>query len=315
LKFLVAPNPFKGTLSSLQAARAIARGLGAIERQASCEIMPLADGGPGTLAALRAALGGKLMRARVRGPLGDPVTARWLRLQGRRGVIESAEAIGLAQLRGKKPRPLQASSYGLGQLMLAARQAGCRELWIGLGGSATTDAGLGMALALGSPAAIKGLRLRVLCDVDNPLYGPRGAAHVFAPQKGANPAQLLALDARLRAAGRLMPEGLALRPGAGAAGGLGAGLMAWAGADLVPGAETLLELCRFKERVRNVDWVVSGEGRLDSQSLRGKLPVALARAALKAGKRCLLVCGSIEKGLRLKGVDLVELKNLRFWKP
>ena len=272
--------------------------------------MPLADGGPGTLEALHAALGGEVKRRRVRGPLGAPVTAKWLKLPGRLAVIESAQAIGLERVPSHQRDAMKASSFGLGELMLAAVRAGCRELWIGLGGSATTDAGMGMALALGSPSALKGVRVRVLCDVDNPLYGPQGAAYVFAPQKGANPSQVKALDVRLRAAARLMPKGLPQRPGAGAAGGLGAGLMAFAQAKLMPGAATLMRLCQFESKLKQADWVVSGEGNFDSQSLRGKLPVVIARAAARARKRCTLVCGRIHPGLKLKNVELVELKTL-----
>ena len=309
MKFLVAPNPYKGTLSSLEAARAIARGLRLAMPGARCELMPLADGGPGTLDALRASLGGRVMRSRVRGPLGAPLTARWLRVSRRLGVIESAEAIGIERVRGRNDA-LKASSFGLGQLMLAAKAAGCREIWIGLGGSATTDAGVGMALALGGLGAMKGVRVKVLCDVDNPMHGPRGAAHVFGPQKGATPDQVRAMDRRLRAAAGLMRPGLASKPGAGAAGGLGAGLMAFAGASLVPGAATLLSLCGFHQKLRAADWVVSGEGNFDRQSLRGKLPVVVAREALKAGKPCLLVCGKIKENFKLRGVKWVELKKL-----
>jgi glycerate kinase len=310
LKFLVAPNPYKGTLTAGEAAAAIARGLTRAYPGASCELMPLADGGPGTLSALQASLGGRLMRALVQGPLGRPVNARWLRVSRRLAVIESAQAVGIGLLKKGRLDALRAGSRGLGQLMLAAKKAGCREIWIGLGGSATTDAGLGMALALGSPGAMKGLRVRVLCDVDNPLYGPKGAAHVFAPQKGANPAQVRLLDARLRATARLMPEGVAAMKGAGAAGGLGAGLVAFAGAKLIPGAASILKLCKFHEKMQRADWVVSGEGNFDAQSLRGKLPVVVAREALKAGKKCMLVCGRVHPGVRLKGVKLLELKNL-----
>ncbi len=311
MKILVASNPYKGTLSALEASRAIAAGLRRMHPGASFEMLPLADGGPGTLEAVHAALGGRLMHARVRGPLGNQVGARWLRVNPRLALIESAQAIGLDKVQASRKNALKAGSYGLGQLMLAAVASGCRELWIGLGGSATTDAGIGMALALGSQLALRGTKIRVLCDVDNPLYGPHGAAQVFAPQKGAGPKETRLLEARLRAAAKLMPPGLAQLPGAGAAGGLGAGLMAFAGASLVPGASTLLELCGFYKKLKDADLVVSGEGRLDAQSLRGKLPVVLARAALKAGKGAMLVCGEIRKGIRLRGVELRTLDSLK----
>jgi glycerate kinase len=261
--------------------------------------------------ALQEALGGRSMVERVQGPMGTALKATWLRLPKGLAVIESAKAIGLERVAAGTRDAMKASSFGLGQLMLAAKRSGCREIWIGLGGSATTDAGLGMALALGSPQAMRGIRIRVLCDVDNPLYGSHGAAHVFAPQKGASPAQVRQLDQRLRRMAQFMRPGLAKRPGAGAAGGLGAGLMAFAGATLLPGAATLMALCKFHERLKRADWVVSGEGNFDAQSLRGKLPVVVAREALKAGKRCSLVCGKIHAGIELKGVELLELRALK----
>ena len=312
MRVLIAPNPYKGTLSASKAARAIAAFLQKRQGRSpalSVDLMPLADGGPGTLDALHQALGGRIMRARVQGPLGKTISAKWLELPGGPGVIESAQAIGLERLSHLRRDAVAASSYGLGQLMLAARDSGCRELWIGLGGSATTEGGIGMALALGSPHALRGIRVVALCDVDNPLLGRHGAARVFAPQKGANPRQVRILEARLRSLAKLMPEGIPDRPGAGAAGGLGAGLMAYANAKLLPGAATLMRLCRFEERLKKADWVVSGEGNFDSQSLRGKLPVVVARAALKAGKRCSLVCGRIHPGMKLKGVELLELEK------
>lgn len=318
MRALIAPNPYKGTYTASEAARLIAIRLRRRHPHAQIDLLPLADGGPGTVDALHAALGGRLMRSTVRGPLGRPLAAAWLKVNARLAVIESAQAIGLERVPPGRRDAMKASSFGLGQLMLAARRSGCRELLIGLGGSATTDAGIGMALALGSLDAMKGVAIRVLCDVDNPLYGPQGAARVFAPQKGASPAQVRALDARLRSASRLMPVPVARQKGAGAAGGLGAGLMAFAGAALVPGAATLMGLCRFHARLKKADWVISGEGNFDAQSLGGKLPYAVAMEALKAKKKCSLVCGKIAEGMLgravrkragILGVELVELKK------
>jgi glycerate kinase len=310
MRVLIAPNPYKGTFSAAEIAGILASKLKRAQPGLHCDLLPLADGGPGTIDALHAALGGRLMRARVRGPLGGELGARWLRVNAGLAVIESAQAIGLERLPASRRDALKASSYGLGQLLLAARSARCREALVGLGGSATTDAGLGMALALGSPAALKGMKIRVLCDVDNPLYGPHGAAYVFAPQKGASGAEVRILDLRLRAAARLMPQDVASMPGAGAAGGLGAALVAFYGATLAPGAATLMRLCKFHSRLKKADWVVSGEGNFDAQSLRGKLPYVVAKEAVKAGKRCTLVCGRVHENIRLKNVELVELRNL-----
>jgi len=326
LRALVCVNPFKGTLSAAEAAASIARGL----RGAgwSVETLPLADGGPGTLAAMKAASGGSLRRVLVPGPLGAPVRAAWLLLSPREALIEGAQANGLHLCPQGRRDPMAASSRGLGRLLLQAKRAGALTAWVGLGGSATTDGGTGLARALGwrfldasgrelpdgggplealarvvAPAKnpLGALRVRVLCDVDNPLYGPRGAAAVYGPQKGAGPGQVRRLDRGLRrlaacvaAAGRA--RGAAGRPGpwtpgAGAAGGLGFGLLAFARAELAGGAARLLELSSFASRAEGADWVVTGEGRLDSQSLRGKLPWAVAQAARAAGRPCAAFCG------------------------
>jgi glycerate kinase len=310
VRILLAPNPFKGTLSAAEAAAAIQGALQPQYPSAQFDCMPLADGGPGSLEALQAALPSKLMRCRVLDPWGRLVTARWLRLSKGEAFIESAEAVGLKWRRGAMDSPLSASSFGLGQLMRQAFNQGVRTLWIGLGGTATTDAGLGMAMGLGGLKLPRGSRIRVLCDVKNPLFGKRGAAYVFAPQKGASLREVKILEQRLRDLARLMPARIPQKAGAGAAGGLGAGLMAWTGASLVPGAQELLKLCNFEKRLQKADFVISGEGRLDAQSLGGKLPVVIAKEALGAQKPCLLVCGQIESGLKLPGAHLCLLKNL-----
>lgn len=325
-RFLVAPNDFKGSLSAAQAARAMARGIRAGLPGSDCELLPLADGGPGTLHALRQALGGRPRLSPVLNSLGNKTRARWLEIGPGLAFIESAEAVGLKH--GKDP--LRAHSFGLGQLLLAANTAGMRQVWVGLGGSATSDGGSGMARALGwrfldakglelgaggaalaglarveKPRSRLGLKVKVLCDVDNPLLGPRGAAKVYSPQKGASPAQVRRLEAGLRRLAAFLPKGLSTRPGAGAAGGLGAGLMAFAGARLVPGAAEILKLSRFQARLRRCDAVITGEGRLDSQSLRGKLPWSVAMAAMAAGRPCVIVCGKAVG--RFKGVEVIEL--------
>lgn len=321
---MLCPNPFKGTLSASAAAKALASGLA--RAGWTVEALPLADGGPGTLDALRVALGGRVHRERVDGPLGMRLRAGWLELPGRAAVVESAQAIGLERCPTGRLDPLAADSRGLGQLLLAVHAAGARTVWVGLGGSATTDGGAGMARALGwrfldaqgrdLPAGggalraldrvlppprdmLKGLRIRVLCDVDNPLYGPRGAAEVYGPQKGARPAQVRRLDEGLRLLAKSAPRqeapgggsSLALLSGAGAAGGLGFGLCAFARGRLVRGAPAILKLVSLRRRLRRADWVLTGEGCLDRQTLAGKLPSALARAARAAGKPCLVVCG------------------------
>jgi glycerate kinase len=330
MRLLVAPNAFKGTFSAPEAARAIARGLARSLPHATIDLMPLADGGPGTLSCFE----GQSRRARVKNALGGTVSARWL-VQGKLALIESSQAIGLTLIPKDKLKPLDADSYGLGQLILAARKSGANRLVIGLGGSATSDGGSGMARALGwrfmdkegrelKPggghlvdlhrliAPLKPrhkLEIQVLCDVDNPLFGSHGAAFVYAPQKGARASEVRRLDQGLRKLAGFFPPGLPDKAGAGAAGGLGFGLMAFCGARLSPGAETLLKLNGFDARLARAEAVASGEGRLDRQSLSGKLPVVVARRALKAGKACALFCGSVERGLSLPGVRLLALNG------
>ncbi len=333
MRVLIAPNPFKHCLSAKSVAVHLGRGFRAAGWQV--DLLPLADGGPGTLDAVQAALGGQRRRARVLDALGRPCSAAWLKV-GRIAVIESAQAIGLERL-GRRRAPLRASSEGLGQLLLAAQRAGCREAWIGLGGSASTDGGTGLARILGwrfldargrelGPGGgglsalaqtippkqrMLTMKLRAWVDVTNPLNGPRGAARVFGPQKGATARQVRSLQAGLTRLSRFGATAMARRPGAGAAGGLGYGLLVFAGAGLESGADALLKLSRFEVRLRAADLVVCGEGRLDAQSLQGKLPARVAAAARRAGRPCALVVGqrqgSLEAWHRLGVRAVVEL--------
>lgn len=318
-RVLVAFNPFKGTLSAAQANAAVARSLLRSARSYSVDVLQAADGGPGTLAAVQAARGGRLRHLRVPGPLGRPVDAAWLDL-GEDALIESAQAIGLERVRPQHRNAMASDSEGLGWLLLAVAKAGKKRAYVGLGGSASTDGGSGLARALGwrlegpqgralapGGGALRDLqrlrsprqnplgRLQVLalCDVDNPLTGAQGAAKVFSPQKGARPSQVLQLEAGLRRLARVVDPALAKHPGAGAAGGLGFGLMAFTGAKLLPGAATLLAMAGLEQRLRRADWVLTGEGCLDKQSLRGKLTVVLASEAKRHGKPCVALCGRI----------------------
>jgi glycerate kinase len=321
VKVLLVLNPFKGTLSAAEATAAVIRGLRQGQPRWRVDALAAADGGPGSLAALCAARGGRLRQARVSGPTGAPLKAAWLDL-GDDALIESAQAIGLERLPHGRRVPMDAHSQGLGELLLAVAQAGKRRVYVGLGGSACTDGGVGAASALGwrfldhrghpvpsggrglaqiqrvrPPArrALGRLQLLALCDVDNPLYGPQGAAAVFSPQKGASPAQVRHLDCGLRLlAQQSRRSSLAQMPGAGAAGGLGFGLQAFAGAKLLPGAATLLSLADLRGRLAGVDLVLTGEGRVDAQTLRGKLPAVVAAEAARAGKPCVIVCGRNE---------------------
>jgi glycerate kinase len=321
LKLLLVLNPFKGTLSAAEATAAATAGLRQGQPAWRIRSLAAADGGPGSLAALRAARGGRLRQARVPGPTGRPLGAAWLDL-GPEALIESAQAIGLERLPRGRQAPMEAHSEGLGHLLLAAARGGKRRVYVGLGGSACTDGGVGAATVLGwrfldrggepiprggrglarlhrvlPPArpALGRMQVRALCDVDNPLCGPQGAAAVFGPQKGARGPQVQRLDLGLRVLARRSRRArLAQRPGAGAAGGLGFGLQAFAGATLLPGAATLLQLADLRRRLADADLVLTGEGRVDAQTLRGKLPAVVAAEAARAGKPCLVVCGRNE---------------------
>lgn len=295
---LVCPGPLKGVLGAAAAARALASGL---ERAGvDADEAPMADGGEGTAAALRRALGGEWLSASASDPFGRPVQARFALLPDGRAVVEAAEAIGLARLESKELDPVRASSRGLGELIVAALDAGASALVVGLGDSATVDGGAGLREALG--------RLPddtvVACDVANPLLGPRGAARAFGPQKGASPEQVEELERRLVADTALAP--FADLPGAGAAGGLGAAL-AYLGARLVPGAGLVAEAIGLRERFEGASLVITGEGTVDAASREGKVAGLAARLAAEAGIHCVVFGGRIEGDL--PGAEVVALSG------
>ncbi len=326
---VVAPDSFKGSLSAVQAAEAMERGVLDAWPDSRVVKIPIADGGEGTVEALVTATCGRYRTCTVRGPLGRPVEARWGVLgDGRTAVVEMAAASGLTLVPEGRRDPRIASTFGTGQLIRAVLDAGFRRLVIGIGGSATNDGGSGMAKALGvrlldgrgdtlpeGGAALSRLasvdlsrvdprlaatEILVACDVDNPLTGPRGASAVYGPQKGATPAVVAELDAALEryaavssgATGR----DVAGLPGAGAAGGLGAGLLLFTPARLVPGIDLVLDSTRFDDQVRGARLVVVGEGRTDHQTAMGKAPVGVARVASRHGVPVLLVSGSLGPG-------------------
>lgn len=293
---LASPASLKGVLPAPAAAAALADGL----RSAGVEAreLPVADGGEGTAAVLAAALGGEWHEVTVAGPLGDPVAARWLLLPDRTAVVESAQAIGLALVPEERRDPLRASSRGLGELLHAALETSPDELLVCLGDSATADGGAGLMEVLGGfpvPAA-------AACDVRNPLLGPRGAARVFGPQKGASPEQVAELEERLASRRSLAP--FADLPGAGAAGGLGAALAAL-GAELVPGAEVVLERIGFRAAARNAELVVTGEGTVDATTLAGKAPCAVVQVCAAEGVRCAVFGGQVRR--EIPGAEMFEL--------
>jgi glycerate kinase len=328
-RVLIAPQGFKGSLTGLEIAHAMEIGVKRAWPAAETLLVPVADGGDGTLQALVDASGGSIHTARVQDPLGRPIDAQWGALgDGVTAVIEMARASGLALLTTPERNPLRTSTCGVGELMLAALEAGFRKLIIGIGGSATNDGGAGMAQALGvrlldiegRPVGPGGAGLETLeridmsgldprlveatvdvaCDVNNPLTGPDGASAVYGPQKGATPEMVRRLDAALERFGSIIRRDLEIdiadSPGAGAAGGLGAGLMAFAQASLRSGADIVLEAVHLEDHLDGADLVLVGEGRMDRSTVFDKAPVAVARRAHERGIPVLAVCGSLGEG-------------------
>ena len=264
--------------------------------EAEVTLLPLADGGEGTLDVF--SFGAATRTAQVSDPLGRPILAQFA-VQGETAVIESAQAVGLNLLSPDERNPLKASSRGLGELLLAAWHDGCRHFIIGLGGTATCDGGKGM-LAVPGIAALKGAQFELLSDVDAPFIGPKGAARVFAPQKGASPQGVEVLEQLMLAqAEKLLEEtgvDVSHLPGAGAAGGLGGAFIAYFGARLYPGIDRVLELLHFDEQLKDATMVITGEGKSDAQTLMGKVPYGVLRRVREAGYMIpvALVSGRIE---------------------
>ncbi len=318
-RVLVAADKFKGSLTAVEVAERVIAGLRRVRPDLRAEALPVADGGDGTVAAAVAA-GFERHEVRVSGPLGDEVTAAYALRDGT-AVVEMAEASGLQRLPEGVFAPLTASTYGSGELLRAALDAGARSIVFGVGGSATTDGGAGMLAALGArfltasgepvrpggaalaelaTADLSGLdpRLRsvefvLASDVDNPLTGPKGAAAVYGPQKGASPEDVERLDAALAHLVKVLDaSALAASPGAGAAGGIGFGALL-VGARFRPGIEVMLDVLGFASALERADLVITGEGSLDEQTLHGKAPAGVAAAARAAGKDVVAVCGRL----------------------
>jgi glycerate kinase len=254
----------------------------------TCDELPVADGGEGTAEVLARTLGGEWRETTASDPLGRPVTARWLLLPDRTAVVESAQAVGLGLLAEDERDPLVASTAGLGELLVGVLVTAPAAVLVTVGGTATVDGGLGLRQTL--PRWPERVPLRVLCDVRNPLLGPRGAARVFGPQKGAGPEAVDELEHRLAAMTELAPFRCA--PGAGAGGGLGAAL-AWLGGELKEGAEVVLQLTEFDERVRGAAFAVTGEGTVDETTLEGKAPGAVLRHCRNLDVPCILFGGRV----------------------
>lgn len=325
MRVLIAPDCFGGTLTAVQAAEAVARGWRRAAPDDELVLRPLADGGPGFVAVLHTALGGTVHTRRVTGPAGEPVTASWLAHDGT-GYVESAQACGLHLVPADRRDARTATSRGVGELLVAVREAGLRTAVVGLGGSASSDGGAGALAALGAVAVdaegrplppggaalarcarlawraeLDGLALVAASDVTNPLLGRHGAAQVFGPQKGAGPAQVHELEAALTQWADVLEgaTGQAVRelPAAGAAGGLGAALL-WLGAERVSGAELVAARTGLDDALDAAELVVTGEGSFDWQSLRGKLVTTLADGAARRGVPCIVLAGQVSVGRR-----------------
>lgn len=327
-RILIAPQAFKGSVDAVRVAAAIARGLRRVWPAAECDELPLADGGEGTVRALVHATGGATRRSRVHDPLGREIDAEWGVLgDGRTAVVEMAAASGLPLLRAEERDPRITTTGGTGELMLEAAMSGASRVLIGIGGSATNDGGAGMARAVGfrfidrdghdlpdggaalarlhriegqvDPRLVR-VQVEVACDVTNPLLGPEGASAVFGPQKGATADVVAELDAALEryadVVERFVGRELRRTPGAGAAGGLGFGLLAFADAKLRSGAAIVMAATRFAERAATADLIVTGEGRMDAQSAYGKLTGSVIAKAREIGRPVAAVVGGVGGG-------------------
>ncbi|EPT6931151.1 glycerate kinase [Cronobacter malonaticus] len=325
-KIVIAPDSFKESLSAMDVAKAIEAGFREIYPQAHYVCVPMADGGEGTVEAMVAATGGQIITTPVTAPLGNKVDGFFGLLgDGETAVVEMAAASGLHLVPAAQRDPRITTSYGTGELILAALERGVKAIIIGIGGSATNDGGAGMMQALGARfldgeghelapggAALAGLErldlsaldprlaqvsVTVACDVDNPLCGEKGASAVFGPQKGATPAMVTELDAALRRFGEQLEavtgKTIISAPGAGAAGGMGAALLGMLNAELRPGIEIVIESLGLAQAVRDADLVITGEGRLDSQSIHGKTPIGVARVAKQFQRPMVAIAGSL----------------------
>jgi glycerate 2-kinase len=328
MKIVIAPDSFKESLSAFEAANAIECGFRGIFPDAEYIKLPMADGGEGTVQSLVYSTGGSIVEVVVTGPLGEPVPSFFGLLgDGKTAVIEMAAASGLHLVPIEKRNPLVTTTIGTGELILAAINLGVNHFIIGIGGSATNDGGAGMVQALGGrlldkngdeighgggalskltsidlsqfDVRLKDLKITVACDVDNPLTGPRGASAVYGPQKGATAEMITQLDQGLTNFANIVEKELNKPfrdiPGAGAAGGLGAGLIAFLSADLQRGVDIVLEAVRFQDHLKEAALVITGEGRIDSQTINGKTPIGVAKAAKKNNVPVIAIAGAISK--------------------
>ncbi|STZ76393.1 glycerate kinase [Bergeriella denitrificans] len=341
MKILIAPDSYKESLSALQVAQLVEQGFKTVFPEAEYVKVPVADGGEGTVDTMIEATGGRKIECMVTGALGTPQPAFWgLSGDGKTAFIEIASACGLEQVPSEKRNPLVTTTYGVGELILNALDEGVRHFIIGLGGSATNDGGAGMLQALGARLSdglgnnlrygggaladlsaidvggldgrLKDCRFDVACDVTNPLVGESGASHIFGPQKGATPEMVLQLDSALNHYADMVRRDLGIEvkelPGAGAAGGLGAAFAGVLGGSLQSGIGIITRLLDLETKMQGADLVITGEGRIDRQSINGKVPVGVAAIAKKYGIPVIGIAGSLGQGVEVVndyGIDAV----------
>jgi glycerate kinase len=326
MHILIAPDKFKGSLSAREVAENIALGLRDVLRDAKIDIVPMADGGEGTAEVICDALGGSWLKCKAHDPLGREIDARYAWIADRKlAVLEMSEAAGMRRLSESERDPVRATTFGVGEMILNAAQYGAREMIIGLGGSATNDGGFGMARALGfrfdyeherkvtfllhltkiaKPKDFILPKIIAAADVRNPLLGENGATRVFGPQKGAVDDKIDNLERALAKLADVVSKEFGVdyrdEPGAGAAGGLGFGLMSFCGARIRQGFDVVAEAVRLESKMKDVDLVITGEGSLDRQTLEGKTPMGVAQLARKLGKRIFAIAGRTDKNRQVR---------------
>lgn len=327
MKILIAVDSYKGSLTSLEAGQAIQAGIQNVSDIHNIEIIPIADGGEGILSVMLHTLGGKVQTIPVHNPCMELIEAEYgISTDGKTAFIEMANASGLPLIPKSRRNPMETTTYGTGELIRDALEKGCRKFIIGIGGSATNDAGTGMLQALGyrfldkdgNPLGqggkilenivhictqnvhkeLKNAHFIVACDVNNPFHGLNGAAHIFARQKGANDSMIEELDRGMRSFANVIHQttgkDISHVPGSGAAGGMGGGLLAFLNAELKSGAELILDLCHFEEKATNADLILTGEGRIDRQSLMGKIPGKILEIGKQKGVPVIAIAGCVE---------------------
>lgn len=339
MKVVIAIDSFKGSVSSLEAGEAAKEAVLSVYNDADVTVMPLADGGEGTVDTLVSGMNGEMVNAEVTGPIGEKVVCQYGILSDA-AIIEMAGAAGLPITPADKRNPLNTTTYGVGEVIIDAIEKGCRNFIVGIGGSATNDAGVGMLQALGFEfldkngktvgiggkyvadianiktdkvySKLKECNFRIACDVDNPLCGERGASYIYGPQKGASEADVNVLDAALRSFANVTKDKLgndcSEYPGSGAAGGMGFAFMAYLNGELKPGVEIVLDEIGIDSALQNIDFVITGEGRIDSQSAMGKAPVGVAKRAKKQGAKVIGIAGCVSDDAYLcnnAGIDSI----------